>query len=174
MLIPDPLNHPRDDVIGAAVGDAGRQAVRSLSRARAATVLIAAFALVQAGLPTNAHAEESSASKITEGRAFLSDVERAQIPLVEAADTLQVMGTGGDLSGFAGVAIDVEEQLVKLYWKDALAAAAVDVISTLESSVAVEAITVPYSQDELLAEAYRIAQDNLDTVTGVGPTPDFA
>lgn len=143
-------------------------------RLRDASVLLAGFILlVPTVIPASANAAVASDPKHIQDEANVSDAERAQVPLVEAADLLQEVLTRREPSGFAGVAVDIKGQSVTLYWKGDLPAIASDLISTLRSSVALEVITVPYSQEELLEESRRIAENNLTAVTEVGPTPDF-
>lgn len=155
------------------------RASRSLLASAAALALI-----VSAVAASPAHAADNSAqlagaetagnsSRYVDGAWTLTDVERAQIPLVEVADEIQALVDKHGLEGFAGIAIDTERRSVTLSWKGELPRVLATALRRIRPDVDVVVVPVPYSLAELDREARRIAREHTGVVAEVGPTPDF-
>jgi hypothetical protein len=135
-------------------------------------VLLAFAASV--ALPSAAYGrDDRSAGKTASSHRELSALERAQLPLTNAADRIHQLVEQNRWTGYAGSAIQLRDKAVLLYWKGEIPRQMADELRQLRRSVNVVVKTVAHSLSELDREARRIAQQNLGTVTEVGPTEDF-
>jgi hypothetical protein len=100
--------------------------------------------------------EERRIATPAEVEAMLTPRERAQQPLVEAADRIQALVNAREFGGFASVALEHDPPLVVLFWKGPLPQPAQHLIDELRSTVRVMVRDAPYSRDELLEETHRI------------------
>jgi hypothetical protein len=83
--------------------------------------------------------------------------ERAQQPLVEAADRIQALVEARDNGGFGMLAVQDEPPSVVLFWKGPIPRPVQDLVDELRHTVRVVVRDAVYSQDELHEEARRIA-----------------
>jgi hypothetical protein len=82
--------------------------------------------------------------------------ERAQQPLVEAADRIQALVGAREYGGFGMLAVEDEPPSVVLFWKGSLPRPVQDLVDELRRSVRVVVRDAVYSEDELREEARRI------------------
>jgi streptogrisin D len=136
---------------------------------------VAAWPARASGSPVPPAGPESASDspRIVDGAGTLTEVEQAQLPLVEAADEIQALVDKHGLAGFAGVAIDLQRRSVTLSWKGELPRVLATELRRIRADVDVEVVPVPYSLAELDHEARRIAREHSGVVAEVGPTPDF-
>lgn len=88
--------------------------------------------------------------------AMLTPRARAQQPLVEAADRIQVLVSERHYGGFASVALEHDPASVVLFWKGPLPQPMQRLMDELRLTVRVVVRDAPYSLDELLEETRRI------------------
>jgi hypothetical protein len=88
--------------------------------------------------------------------AMLTPHERAQQPLVEAADRIQLLVHDAKYGGFASLALEHHPPSVVLFWKGTLPRPVRDLIDELRPTARVVVRDAAYSQDELAEEAHRI------------------
>jgi hypothetical protein len=115
-------------------------------------------------LPTDADRPRRIASA-AEVEAMRTPRERAQQPLVEAADRIQVLVDARDDGGFASLALEHDPPSVVLFWKGPLPQPVEQLVDELRLTVRVVVRDALYSLDELSREARRIIA--LDQ-TGIG------
>jgi hypothetical protein len=88
---------------------------------------------------------------------MLTRRERAQQPLVKAADRIQELVGEREYRGFGMLAVEDEPSSVVLFWKGPLPRPVQGLVDELERTVRVVVRDAVYSQDELREEARRIA-----------------
>lgn len=107
---------------------------------------------------------------------MLTPRERAQQPLVEAGDRIQVLVRERDYGGFGVLALEDDPPSVVLFWKGPLPQPVQHLVDELRSTVRVEVRDAIYSRDELRDEARRIIpadRSNIGVkIWGVGPLND--
>ena len=105
---------------------------------------------------------------------MLTPRARAQQPLVEAADRIQVLVEEREYGGFASVALEDDPLSVVVFWKGPLPKPVQHLVAELRCTVGVVVRDAVYSLDELLEEAHRIAdRSNIGVkIWGVGPLND--
>lgn len=107
---------------------------------------------------------------------MLTPQARAQQPLVEAADRIQVLVHEREYGGFASVALEHDPPSVVLFWKGLLPQSVQQLVDELRLTVRVVVREAIYSRDELLEETRRImALDRTGTgvkIWAVGPLGD--
>jgi len=107
---------------------------------------------------------------------MLTPRARAQQPLVEAADRIQVLLREREYGGFGMLAVEDDPPSVVLFWKGPLPRPVQHLVDELRSTVRVEVRDAIYSRDELRDEANRIIpadRSNLSVkIWGVGPLND--
>jgi streptogrisin D len=118
--------------------------------------------------------DAAAGKKIISSDARLTPQERAQAPLVEAADQLQRLVTERGLTGFAGIGIRLGDRSLVLSWKGDVPAALTATLAQLRQHLSVVVAPVRYSLADLDREARRIARKHPRMVTEVGPLPDLA
>jgi hypothetical protein len=107
-------------------------------------------------LPTDAD-QPRRVADAAEVQAMLTARERAQQPLVEAADRIQALVGAREYDGFGLLAVEDEPPCVVLFWKGLLPQPVQDLVDELRGTVRVVARDAVYSQVELREEARRIA-----------------
>jgi hypothetical protein len=111
-----------------------------------------------------------------EVQAMLTPRARAQQPLVEAADRIQVLVREREYGGFGVLALEDDPPSVVLFWKGPLPRPVQHLVDELRSTVRVEVRDAIYSRDELRDEARRIIpadRSNIGVkIWGVGPLND--
>jgi hypothetical protein len=100
--------------------------------------------------------------------------ERAQQPLVEAADRIQVLVREREYGGFGVLALEDDPRAVVLFWKGPLPRPVQHLVDEVRLTVRVVVHDAVYSRDELLEEAHRIADRSIIGVKiwGVDPLND--
>lgn len=88
--------------------------------------------------------------------AMLTPQERAQQPLVEAADRIQLLVHDAKYGGFASLALEHDPPSVALFWKGPLPEPVQDLIDELRPTARVVVRDAVYSLDECSEEAHRI------------------
>jgi hypothetical protein len=87
---------------------------------------------------------------------MLTSRERAQQPLVEGADRIQVLVRERDYGDFGVLALEDDPPAVVLFWKGPLPRPVQHLVDELRSTVRVEVRDAIYSREELREEAQRI------------------
>ncbi|MGL4178146.1 MAG: S1 family peptidase [Dermatophilaceae bacterium] len=108
----------------------------------------------------------STASPAPAGFASWDDLLAVQEKLSRAAARLEAL----DGTGYSGIVVSPERNLVALYWNGAMTARERTVLGSMRSSVAVDLVAAPYSRRTLLAEVRRVAAQ--PGVATVAPRPD--
>src|SRR4051794_1300096 len=104
----------------------------------------------------------------------------AQAPLDKAADHIQYAAPDVNGSGFAGAVVDAGNRTLKLYWHGEMAPAAAKALSTERAhGVHITVTPADYTYNQLEAEAYRLADDALQSadstaskLVAIGPKSD--
>jgi hypothetical protein len=126
-------------------------------------------------LPTDANRPRRIASA-GEVEAMRTPRERAQQPLVEAADRIQVLVREREYGGFGVLALEDDQPAVVLFWKGPLPQPVEQLVDELRLTVRVVVRDALFSLDELSQEARRIiALDQARTgvqIWSVGPLND--
>jgi len=148
----------------------------SVAGRRLALIILISLALVMPAMwPSTARADDGPAKpNVPVSHTEMTADERAQVPLVKAADELQALVEKHKLPGFAGVAIQIDKRSVELFWKGTVPGVMNRAITKLRGGVAVTVTPAAYSLKELDREAKRVASQNLDSVVEVGPTADYS
>jgi hypothetical protein len=111
-----------------------------------------------------------------EVQAMLTPRERAQQPLVEAADRIQLLVRERDYGDFGVLALEDDPPAVVLYWKGPLPQPVQHLVDELRSTIRVDVRGAIYSREELRAEAQRIIPANRSNIgvkiRGAGPLND--
>ena len=126
----------------------------SVAGRRLALITLISLALVMPAMwPSTARAEDgSSKPNVPVSHLGMTDEERAQVPLVKAADELQALAEKHALPGFAGVAIQIDKRSVELFWKGTVPGVLGRAITKLRGSVAVSVTPAAYSLAELIVK----------------------
>ena len=107
---------------------------------------------------------------------MLTPQMRAQQPLEEAADRLQILVHEREYGGFASVELEHDPPSVVLFWKGPLPQPVQQLVDELRLTVRVVVREAVYSLDELREETHRImALDRTGTgvkIWAVGPLGD--
>jgi hypothetical protein len=101
--------------------------------------------------------EQRRIASAAEIQAMLTPRERAQQPLVEAADRIQALVGEREYRGFGMLAVEDDPPAVVLFWKGPLPRPVQHLVDELRRTVRVVVRDAVYSRDELLVEARRIA-----------------
>lgn len=123
-------------------------------------------------------AQAAHPSIIKSGSEDVTELLRAQVPLVELANQVIDASAQGGFTGLAGAAVDIEQRTVVLYWKGALPQPIQDVLAARAADVVVDVRNAPYSYEELDAEARRLIDQVPLTpparITRVSMLPDYS
>jgi hypothetical protein len=128
--------------------------------------------------PPRPPGEQRRIASAAEIQAMLTPRERAQQPLVEAADRIQALVREREYRGFGMLAVEDDPPSVLLFWKGPLPRPVQHLVDELRRTVRVVVRDAVYSRDELLEEARRIAAGGLDQarigvkIWGVGSLND--
>ena len=149
-----------------------------------ATVLVAVTVQLVAAVPANANTIHNGSTPLVgaltangatgANRSDLAQDKsiaamRAQAPRLEAATAIQELASAKGLDGFTATALEGDKLV--LFWHGAVPAQVSDAVAGYAQKFPVEVRPAAYSQETLLAEAYRLSLQ--PGVTGAGALADF-
>ncbi len=147
-------------------------------------ILVLAVALAAAIWPALKAARADDGAEATKVGAYtgptptLDPRVATQMPLSNAAHSIERFARDNGLPGFVGIALDNDNFKVLLYWKGPLPPDVALLVETLRAQVPIDVIDRPYTLDEFQAESQRLfaayGQAREFHIVGVGPTRDFS
>ncbi|MCY1076429.1 S1 family peptidase [Archangium lansingense] len=127
------------------------------------------------------HEPSPTGQGMPSGYASAEQLMKAQLPLTDAAKQLDAVIRQTPDTGFGEIVLDVPKGLVKLWWKEGqeIPAGVVALVDRLSAQNDVDVVveTVPYSKDELRAEAKRLFLQASETpgltIARIEPLADY-